>query len=363
MKGLQRIILTSLPLFLLLSCSEKELELQPQNTPYCIDKNFKQDVEIVQVKMQPVTEGIHLTGAVETNPDKVIHFVSLVGGIISKVNFSLGDEVVEGQVLAELQSKQLSSLESKLKNLDSQIQVAEKKLQTMQSMFDDGISTKRDLLKARSKLEILESDKQKVTSNLDLFSASAEMGVFQIKAPHTGIVTAKSISAGTQILAEGEPLFTISDLSVVWVMADIYATNVQNIKSGMDVNITTLSYPDTIFRGKIDVISQVLDSEAKTLKARITMPNKSLKLKPGMWVDVIALKNQDIEAIGIPTKSMVFDDNQNFVVTHKSDCEMEIRKIEILSANNGTTFIASGLKEDEKIITRNQLLIYEQIKN
>lgn len=82
-----------------------------------------------------------------------------------------------------------------------------------------------------------------------------------------------------------------------------------------------------------------------------------------MLVDVIALKHKNIEAIGIPTHSMVFDDNQNFVVVYKSDCEMEIRKVDILTMSNGTTFISDGLSENEKIISKNQLLIYEQIKN
>jgi membrane fusion protein, heavy metal efflux system len=84
-----------------------------------------------------------LTGAIEPNPDKVIHFVSLVGGIISNTNFSLGDKVTKGQVLAELRSTELSELQSQSKTILSQIKVAEKNLQSMQSMFDDGIASKR----------------------------------------------------------------------------------------------------------------------------------------------------------------------------------------------------------------------------
>src|SRR5690554_211464 len=117
-------------------------------------------------------------------------------------------------------------------------------------------------------------------------------------------------------------------------MGDIYATNVQQIESGMDVHITTFSYADLVFEGKINAISQVLDSEAKVLKARILMKNEDLKLKPGMWVDVIALKDKSIEAVSFPTHAMVFDDNQNYVVVYKNDCELEIRKVEITSRSN-----------------------------
>src|SRR5690554_1060055 len=363
MKITTHIIWVGIILLFLQGCKDSELDVSEANQPYCLEGNFKEKLEFEVAMRQPVTEGIHLTGGVETNPDKVINFVSLVGGLISKANFSLGDEVEEGQVLAELRSTELSNLESELTSLESQIKVAKKNLKAVQSMYDDGISSKKDLTEAKSELAIYKSEKQKVTSHLNLFSASSEKGVFQIKAPTSGIVTAKSISAGTQISAEGEPLFTISDLSEVWIMVNIYATNVQNVATGMEVNITTLSYPDVTFKGKINAISQVLDSEAKVLKARIVLENKDLKLKPGMLVDVIALKDKKTKAISVPTHAMVFDDNQNFVVVYKSDCEMEIRKVEIFSRNNGFTFISRGLEENEKIISKNQLLIYEQIKN
>lgn len=363
MKKTQQIIWVGLFTILIAGCKESTPEIPVKNTRYCLDDNFKQKLEFEEATMQPVTEGVHLTGSIETNPDKVVHFVSLVGGIVSKTYFSLGDRVRQGQILAELRSTELSSLEAELKNLETQLEIGEKRLQTIRSMVEDGISTEKELIEAQGDLAILKTERHKVMSNLNLYSASAEKGVFQIKAPSSGIVTAKSIASGTQISAEGEPLFTISDLSEVWVMLDIYATNVQHMEKGMDVNISTLFYPDTVFAGKVGAISQVLDNEAKVLKARVVLRNSDLKLKPGMLVDVIALKDKNIEAISIPTHSMVFDDNQNFVVVYKGDCDMEIRKVDILTMSNGTTFISGGLSEYEKVISKNQLLIYEQINN
>ncbi|GIV43420.1 MAG: hypothetical protein KatS3mg035_0543 [Bacteroidia bacterium] len=322
-------------------------------------KKLKQTSPVKQI----VTESIPLTGTVEPNPDKVIHFVSLVGGIISNTYFSLGDKVTKGQVLAELKSSQLLELQSQLKTLDAQIKVTETKLQSVQSMFDDGVASQKDLMEAQSELTILKAEREKINATLSLFSASSEKGVFLIKAPATGIITNKSIAEGQQISAEGEPLFTISDLNEVWVMINVYASNIKNIQPGMKVNIKTLSYPDEIFKGKITAISQVLDADTRVLKARVVLQNPDLKLKPGMLVDVIATKEMETQAISIPTKALIFDDNQNFVVVYKSNCDLEVRKVEILTKSNGTTFLSSGLSENEKIIIKNQLLIYEQIKN
>lgn len=357
------LIVSSFLLATLFGCGEKERELSERQETFCLSAEFKEQTDIKTVSKESVTDGFHLTGAVESNPDKVVRFTSLVDGIISKTYFSLGDEVKKGQVLAELRSSELSGLQSELRNVRAEARVAEKHLESVQSMFEDGIASQKDLLEAQIQLEIHQSEERKIKANLELYSGSEASGVFQIKAPTSGVITSKSISDGTQISGEDEPLFTISDLSDVWVMVNIYATNVQHIDTGMKVNIQTLSYPDTVFEGEINRISQVLDEDSKVLKARIVLDNSDLKLKPGMLVDVIALKERNIEAVSIPTESMVFDNNQNFVVVYKDDCDMEIRKVEILTANKGFTFLKDGLAENEKIITKNPLLVYEQLNN
>jgi len=364
MKIMRQLQLAGLIMLILFGCENTDSENQkPDNTSYCLNEKFKQELTFEQPVMQAVIEGIPLTGVVETNPDKVIHFVSLMGGIISNTYFSLGDKVAKGQVLAELRSAELSSLQAELNGLESQLKLAENKLQSTQSMFADGISSRKELSEAQSELDILKSEKSKVTATLNLYSAKAEKDVFQIKAPVSGIITAKSISGGTQISAEGESLFTVSDLREVWIMVNVYASNVRHIEEGMTVEIKTLSYPDKIFKGKVAAISQVYDDEARVLKARVVLPNADLKLKPGMLVDVVALKLQNTEAASIPTSAIVFDDNQNFVIVYKSDCELEIRRVEILARGNGTVFITEGIGVNEKVVTKNQLLIYEQLKN
>lgn len=347
--------------FSLAACHREEAK-QEVWMPYCLDKDFKQKVQFTTTAIQQVTDDIHLNGLVDSNQDRVVHFVSLVSGIISNTNFSLGEKVNAGQVLAELRSTELSSLYSQLKNLDAQIRVSQQKLKSVKSMYDDGISSQRDLLEAESDLDILRSEHQRVTSNLNLFSAVPEKDVFQIKAPVSGIITSKSIAAGSQISADGEPLFTISDLSQVWVMVNVYASNVRNIHEGMPVDIQTFSYPDEVFHGKIATVSKVYDTESRVLKARVVLDNLDLKLKPGMLVDVVALKSIDKKAISVPTSSLIFDDNQNFVVIYKTDCDVEIRPVKILSDNNRTTFISEGLNENEVVVTKNQLLIYNRLK-
>src|SRR5690606_11389008 len=156
----------SFVLFLIV-CKNKEEKIV-QNEKYCLNEKSKSITEIETVGKQAVTERIHLTGSIESNPDKVVHFVSLVNGIVSKTYFSLGDNVSKGQVLAELQSTELSSLQAELRSLLSQIEVAKIDLNAKEQMSKDGIASNRDLMEAKNNLSVLEAEKQKVQRNLNL---------------------------------------------------------------------------------------------------------------------------------------------------------------------------------------------------
>lgn len=355
-------------LFILISlagCSnhEKPESTANENETYCLDSGFKERIAFVRPAYGKVTEAIHLTGSVEANPDRVVSFVSLVSGVVTNVGFSIGDRVQKGQVLAELRSAELSALQSELSGLRSKIEVAERRLKSVKSMYDDGVSSEKDLLEARSDLDVLQSELARTTSDLSLYSAGPSDGIFRIKAPATGIITQKALTPGEQVSPGSGPLFTVSDLSRIWILANVHATNVKDVSEGMEVGITTLSYPDEKFPGRITAISSVMDEEAKVLKARIEMPNHDMKLKPGMLVDINAFKPSDRTALSLPTSSIVFDDNQNYVVLYKDDCLLTIRKVEIIARNNGTTYLSDGPDSTETVVSQNQLLIFEQLKN
>lgn len=329
---------------------------------YCL-KDFKAQVEFVEPQTQLITEGIHLTGEVEANPDKIVNYTSLINGIVNNTHFSLGDRVAKGQVLAELKSAELSDMNLQSKSTAEQIKTAQRKLEAVQSMYHDGVASQKELIEAHADLNILKAEKEKVNTNLSLYNANASKGSFAIKAPSSGTVIAKSIANGTQVAAGSEVLFTVADLSEVWVMINVYATDVTSITPGMEVDIKTLSYPNEVFKGKIKTISQLLDKEDRVLKAKVVMDNKNMKLKPGMMVDVMAQKQSNHSALAIPDSALIFDDNQNFVIVYKNDCDITIRKINILLKDNDTVYIQDGLEAGEKIISKNQLLIYELLKN
>lgn len=324
-------------LLALKGCSEKILEVQDADG-YCLNEFMERKITIDSASNIPVIETLALTGKVEYNADKVVNFVSLVGGVITNTYFSIGDEVKKGQLLAEIKSTELSSLLTQQKTLELQIQVTERELEYITTMYEDKIASQKELVEAQSNLEVLRAELENTMAQLELYSASSERGVFQIKAPSSGTIVNKNMNTGLQIAAEGEPLFTIADLSEVWIMANVYTGNVTYVKEGMNVEIKVLSYPDQVFKGKVNSLAQVFDNEANVLKARIEMDNYDNRLMPGMLVDVLVEKELGISAIAVPLNALIFDDNQSLLLIYNDKCNLEIRVVEPFAQNTNQVF-------------------------
>lgn len=197
---------------------------------------------------------------------------------------------------------------------------------------------------------------------MQLYSAGGS--TLQIKAPADGYVISKNISKGMPVTAGGDQLFTISNLDKVWVMANVYATNMRHVYVDQPVVVKTLAYPDDSFSGKINNISQVFNENERVLKAKIIMDNNGMKLRPGMSADVVLPVNpQNKSALAIPAKAMIFDNNQSYVVVYKKDCELEIRPVTEIASNSRYIYVEGNLKQGENVIASNGLLIYENLKN
>ncbi|WP_343584220.1 efflux RND transporter periplasmic adaptor subunit [Flavobacterium sp.] len=358
------IVLPILGLMLVYGCGKKEEVKETKDEKFCIDKALKEKITIEPIQKRTVSESINLTGNITYNGDHVVQFNSLVEGIITKTNFSLGDYVKKGQVLAEIKSTELNSMQSESRSLQSQIAVAQRNLQSVKSMYDDGISSQKDLMQAQSELDVLKSSLENVKANLAMFSASSERSVFQIKAPTEGYIVDKNISPGMQVTDGSNSLFTISDLKEIWVLVNVYTSNLKNVTENMPVDVTTTAYPGEIFKGKIKMMSKVFDEDEHVLKARVVLENANLKLKPGMTADILIDKSTGGEAlVAVPAKAAIFDNNRDYILIYKNDCTIETREINPVIKNNNWLYFDKDVKEGEMVITKNQLLIHERLKN
>lgn len=350
-------------IILSISCSENRENKGVSNDSNKIKDTFIKNVKTVKSGFNNQSEELILNGKVECDPDKVINYVSLVSGIADRTYFSLGDRVQKGQTLLDIRSSDLSALQSEYIAAETDVQVAKRELQTAKTMYEDNILSEKELLEAQVNLKQAQALYNKIQNDIEVHGTSKGNGKFSIKSPMTGYIVNKNVSSGSTVSTDSEPLFTVADLSTVWITANVYASNLQFVKEGMDVDITTLSYPGEVFSGKINLLSQVFDPEEKVLKARIVMNNTNMKFKPEMSV-IVKLKNEaNIQFVSVPSDALIFDNDHYFVVVEESSGIFKIKEVLLKGHHHKTTYIASGLSVDENVVVSNQLLIYTGLKS
>jgi len=359
MKSIKNKIIPILAI-LLFSCSENASKQNPI-TKEVIKQSFFQDIQTIKAKLNNREEELVLTGKVTFDPDKTIHYAPLISGVVDRVYFSLGDKVQKGKTLLDIRSIELSSLQSEYVSLEAEEKTAQRGLTAAQAMYEGNMLSEKELIEAQGKLKQVQAAFKKIKADMTVFGVSKGNGTFSIKAPMTGHIVHKKISSGTTISTDSEPLFTIADLETVWIVANIYASSLLFVREGMEVEITTLSYPDEIFYGKINSLSQVFDPEEKVLKARIVMANADLRLKPEMSV-AIKLKNETSKPfVSIPSDALIFDKNRYFVIVMEHSKKFAIREVFLEGYHEKTSYLSKGLSEGEEIVIKNQLLIYSEL--
>lgn len=360
---------TSIYLFAALTvlCSACEQQAATQQhsleaPKYCLNEHFKLSTSIVDIQQQPIREQLSLSGKVEYNENDLVAFKSLLEGLVVQVQFELGDYVQQGQVLAVVKSTEVQERMQQKRYHENQIHLYEKQIQTKKELLKDGLAAQPELTQAEYELQAAKIEVEKINATLKMYRAVGD-GDFQILAPKNGYIVQKAISVGQSIRADMEDnLFAISNLKEIWVMVNIYASNLQHIHQGDVVKVRTVAFPDRLYTGKIDKIYHVFDAKEHVLKARVVLNNQDLNLMPGLSADIIIDKKSNLgQAFAIPNNAIVFNNNKSFVVVYKDDCSMEVRKITALGRNEEYTFVQESFAQQEKIVATNALLLYEEL--
>jgi cobalt-zinc-cadmium efflux system membrane fusion protein len=345
------------------SCNQNNIKTDSKQT-YIPPDSLLNKLEIGEVTNSNVMKAIKLTGKVSFNEENVVKVFPLVSGIAQDVRVALGDYVQKGQSLAVIRSSEMAGYSTDLITAEENLKVAKKTMDQMEDMYKSGLASSKDYLAAQSAYEQAKASLQKAQRILQLNGGSTT-GVFTAKAPISGFIVEKFVTNNMAIRPDNSSnLFTISDLKNVWIVANVYESNIPYIKTGDSVQVTTISYPDKIFHGKVDKIMNVLDPTNKVMKVRIVLSNPEYLLKPEMFASVTVLTKTDgNKMLSIPSSALIFDNSQYYVLIYKSKTDISIRPVVVSNTAGDKTYIQTGVQEGEKVIATDALLIYEQLNS
>ena len=317
------------------------------------------------VRLEPVRNEQSFSGQVVTNGDKTTKVFPLVGGVVEKLNVELGDHVEKGQVLAVIRSGEIADIQNQNSTAGTDLDIARKNLSVAEDQYKAGLAAERDVILARNELRKAQSNLGKTNKQLGIYGVSQD-GRYTIKAPISGFITDKNVTQGMQYTnanTDADGFFTIADLDQVWVLANVFEADIATVKVGYQADITTLSYPDKHFRGVVDKVFNVLDPDSKALKVRIKLPNPGYLLKPEMYAQGRILNTEKEKMLTVPTTAIVFDKDRDYMLVYKSKTQVDTRPVKVVKTVGDVSYVTGGLKAGETIITKNQLLVYDELND
>ncbi len=335
-----------------------------KNDKNCISDTLMKMIKIDSAQMKNVGDALQLTGEVSFDQEKVLRVMPSVSGQVSTVNVQLGDYVQAGQTLAVMHSVEVAGNFHERSTADADLNTAKRNMDNAETLWKNGLGTERDFTQAKNDYAKAQSEVNKINSVMNVYGAhQSANGEIIIKAPSSGYIVEKKVNAGQFVRPDNsDNLFTISNLTDVWIMANVYETDIARVREGYPVTVKTLAYPDKVFTGRIDRMSHVLDPDSKVLKARIRLDNSGGLLRPQMFAQVSVKNTEGVLAIAIPSKSVLMDNGKNFVVTYTDRCHYDISPIEVLKTVGDRAYIKTGLKVGDKVISENEILLFQQIK-
>jgi cobalt-zinc-cadmium efflux system membrane fusion protein len=358
----QLIIVLALASLSLASC-KKDVDNPQTNTSFVLSDAMLKTTTTAVAQKQAVKNELSFYGKITADNNKAIDVYPLVGGNVLKVNVELGDYVKKGQVLATIRSTDIADFEKQAIDAKSDLLVARNNLRVAQELFEGKLNSESDVLQAKSEVNKAQSQLAKIQETYKIYNIKAG-SIYEVTAPISGFIIQKSINQDMLLRNDrSENIFDIAEISEVWAMANINEIDINKVKLGIDAAVTTLSYPDKVFKGKVDKIFNVIDPETKAMQARIKLANPGYLLKPDMNASIKLSFNEDKELIAIPSKAIVFDKSKNFVMIYKDRHNIETRQVDVYNVVGDTTYLSSGLQQDEKVITNNQLFIYRALND
>ena len=346
----------------LASCHSNE-DNQDVRQPYVIPDSLMHTLTIDTVKMAAITDAIKFNGIVDFNADKVANIFPLVSGNVSGITVMPGDYVHAGQVLGVVRSSEVANYNSNLISADANVRLTAKQLAQQEDMFKSGLASQVDVTSAQVNYQQAVAAKTAAEKILSI-NGDNKNGEYAIKTPIEGFIVQKNATNGMAIRTDNSAaLFTVSDLKNVWVQANVYEENINKVHEGDEADVTTISYPDKVFKGKVDKLMNVLDPTSKVMKMRVVLDNTGYLLKPEMFATVTMYNKEDKQAIAISGSDLVFDNSQYYVVIFNDQKHIMIRPVEVLSTNGKTAYIKSGVNPGDKLIGSDALLIYGSLNN
>jgi membrane fusion protein, heavy metal efflux system len=295
-----------------------------------------------------------VTGTVFPDISRTVPVISLASGRVVDIRARLGDTVRKGQLLLRVRSDDISGGFDAYRKAVSDELLARKQLDRAKLLYEHGAIAQQDLEVAQNSEDDAKTTLDTASEHLHLLGSdpSDPKGIVDITAPVSGVITDQEVAIGASVQAYSTPNpFTISDLSTVWIVCDVYENDMANVHMGEPADIKLNAYPDKVLKGTISNIGPILDPSIRTAKVRIEVANPGGMMRLGMFGTATLFGNGKQSYAAVPASAIVHMHDRDWVYIPMQE---KFKRVEVVGGEqlpNNMQQILSGLQPGQQVVT------------
>lgn len=312
-------------------------------------------VKTQELKAEALGETIVVTATIQPNQERMTQVAPRVEGRIISMPAKLGDRVRAGQTLATLDSVAVGEAHAAWVQAQAELRIAESDFKRAESLIADEIIPRKDFLRAQAERDKAAAALRNSADRLRLLGGAPRatgggVSQFSVTAPFAGTVIERKANLGG-LASPSEPIFTIADLSRVWIQAALPESALAKVREGANARVSVPAYPAEAFSGRVTHIGAGVDKETRTVAARIEVPNTDGRLKPEMFATAtIAVAGNTQGVLSLPDEAIVLMGGQPTVFVFEQGAYVA-RVVDPGERIGGRTVLRAGIKPGEQVVT------------
>jgi cobalt-zinc-cadmium efflux system membrane fusion protein len=310
---------------------------------------------LATVEERPALDELQVTGVVAPNVNRSVSVLSLAGGRAVDIHTKLGDQVTKGQVLLTIDSPDVSQAFSDYQKAEADEALAQQQLRRAQDLFAHGAISQAEFEAAQNAEQKAQVDVRTAKQHIAVLGAdiSKPSPLISIRAPISGSIVEQNVTSGTGVrsLDNSPNLFTIADLSQVWVLCDVYENDLHRVRLGDPAEVRLNAFPDRVFTGRVGNISTVLDPSLRTAKVRLELANPGGLMRIGMFATATFRSRREQLQPTIPTTAIMRLHDKDWVFVPLGG--PHFRRLEVQTGpvvSGGNQVVLSGLTVGGKVV-------------
>jgi cobalt-zinc-cadmium efflux system membrane fusion protein len=331
-------------------------------------------LRVETAKMAQVANTILVTAVVKPNETRVAHLKPLSRGRVTQLNVRAGDRIRAGQALVvydnveagELAGEYRSALAARNK-ASAETEVTKSSLDRAERLVASGAIAKAEVERrsaeyknAQAAVEVAQADIDRIGEKLGRFGitisdleksisstgASGSLAQIVLRAPFDGVITAANVAEG-EVIETAQDLLTLTDISMVWVLGDLYERDLGKVRVGQQADVLTEAYPNETFHGRVTYVSDVIDAQSRTAKVRCEVPNSKDRLKLDMFAQIRLQSSGTRSALVIPESAVQVIDGKDFVFVRTTESTFARKEVTLGTKTGKMIEVNNGLADGD----------------